>query len=406
MNRLSHLFKKTHKKFRTLQEKVKFLKEKSHHKKDETKAKTPEKAVPVTVNISSISVAKAAAVIALFVALAFIVYEIRSIILIFFVAFILSAALDPTVDKLEAKRIPRALSILLIYLIFFIVLGVFISNFIPLIAEQVIELAGRIGEIFTNLTTNGKSDIPFMDKIKPLIGQFLESADQQTLVEGIQTSLSEFGEQLKNIAGNAWKALTLVFRSIFNVILTLVLTFFMTMEERGIQKFIQSLFPKKYSRYIIEKSEAVKEKIGGWIRGQLMLSLAVGTTIFIGLSIINIFSPVDIKYTATLAMIAAITEFIPYIGPILASIPAILIALNLSPFLVLWVIFVYWLTNWLENNFLVPVIMKKAVGLSPVITIFAMLAGFHFLKIVGIILAVPVTTIIWIFLRDYSEKKK
>ena len=105
-------------------------------------------------------------------------------------------------------------------------------------------------------------------------------------------------------------------------------------------------------------------------------------------------------------MIAALTEFIPYIGPMLAAIPAILIGLNISPFLVLWIIFVYWLTNWLENNFLVPVIMKKAVGISPVIILFAMLTGFHFLKIVGILLAVPVTTIVWIFLRDYSEKKK
>lgn len=406
MRRLTNFFKKTHRSFKSLQQKVKTLHPKPKQKVSKPTPQTPSKPESMVVHLSSTSIARATAVILLLIVLAYLIFEIRSIILIFFVAFLFSSALDPTVDKWEEKRIPRPLSIILIYLILFAFLALFISNFIPLIAEQILELASRAGEIITNITTNGKSDLPFADKLKPFIDQFFESVDSQTMIEGVQTALAQVGEQLKSVAGNAFKALSLIFRSVFNVVLVFVLTFFMTMEEQGIQKFIQSLFPSKYSQYILQKSDAVKEKIGAWIKGQLMLSLAVGSIIFIGLSIINIFSPVDIKYTATLAMIAALTEFIPYIGPMLAAIPAILIGLNISPFLVLWIIFVYWLTNWLENNFLVPVIMKKAVGISPVIILFAMLTGFHFLKIVGILLAVPVTTIVWIFLRDYSEKKK
>lgn len=328
------------------------------------------------------------------------IYEIRDIILIFFVALLFSAALDPTVDNLEKKHIPRGISIILIYLIIFTVLAIFISNFIPLVASQIIELSSRVGELVNNLTQNGKSDLPFIDKIKPLISQFLESADRQTLIEGVKTALLKIGERLQDVAGNAWNALKFVFNGIFNVILVLVITFFMTLEQKGLNNFIRSLFPARHENYIIAKTDAVKIKIGAWLRGQVVLSLSIGILVTIGLLILGV------EYAATLGMIAAITEFIPYIGPIMAAIPALLIALNESPFLALWVLITYVIIQELENNILVPIIMRQAVGLSPIIIMFAMLVSAKFLGVLGIILAVPVTTIIWIFVKDYTKKRK
>ncbi|MBI2453453.1 AI-2E family transporter [Candidatus Peregrinibacteria bacterium] len=352
------------------------------------------------IEISTISVAKATLVVILFFVLAEFIYEIRDIILIFFVALLFSAALDPTVDNLEKKHIPRGISIILIYLIIFTVLAIFISNFIPLVASQIIELSSRVGELVNNLTQNGKSDLPFIDKIKPLISQFLESADRQTLIEGVKTALLKIGERLQDVAGNAWNALKFVFNGIFNVILVLVITFFMTLEQKGLNNFIRSLFPARHENYIIAKTDAVKIKIGAWLRGQVVLSLSIGILVTIGLLILGV------EYAATLGMIAAITEFIPYIGPIMAAIPALLIALNESPFLALWVLITYVIIQELENNILVPIIMRQAVGLSPIIIMFAMLVSAKFLGVLGIILAVPVTTIIWIFVKDYTKKRK
>lgn len=357
----------------------------------------PEKTL---VDISPKSIAKATIVVILLYTLTQFVYEIRDIIFLFFLSLLFSAALDPTVDKLEKKKIPRSISIFFIYLIIFIILVIFISNFIPLVASQLLELAGRVGEIVNNLTTNGTSNLPFIDRLKPFVSQFLESADRQTLIEGAKTALLKIGEQLQGLAGNAWNALKVIFNGIFNVIMVLVITFYMTINERGIARFIKSIFPQRHEKYIIAKTDAIKHKVGGWLRGQIFLCLSIGVTVTITLW------SMGVDYYATLGLIAGIGEFIPYIGSIIAGIPAVLIAFNQSSSLALGVIVAYIIIQQLENNILVPLVMRQAVGLSPIIVIFAVLIGAKFLGILGIILAVPVTTIIWLFVQDYIFRER
>lgn len=357
--------------------------------------KKPEKTV---VEISPLSVAKATAIIILLYALTQFIYEIRAILLVFFISLLFSAALDPTVDRLEKRRIPRGISIIFIYLMIFVIIGIFISNFIPIVSEQIIELSKGVGELINNITTNEKNDITLINKIKPYITQFLESADRQTLIEGAQTALEKLGAQLNSIAGNAWNALKVIFNGVFNVIMVLVITFFMTIDERGIEKFLKSLFPENREKYIIAKTKAIKEKIGAWVRGQMILSLTIGVVVTIALLFLGV------EYAATLGMIAAICEFIPYIGSSIAAIPALLIAFNEYPMLAFWVLITYIVIQQFENQILVPVVMKQAVGLSPVIVMLSVLIGAKFLGIMGVILAVPVTTIVWIFVRDYTRE--
>lgn len=404
---LKKLFNKTQKKVQDLSDKIKKLKkapkEKVTFEDKITKLikKIEHKEDKITVNLSPGSVAKATTVVLLLAFLAFFAYEIRSILLIFFISLLFSAALDPTIDILEKKKIPRGISVILIYIAILAVLAIFISLLIPLIATQVLELAGKVGELMKNLTRFiEKIDFPFVEKIRPLLKQFLESIDQKTLIDTATATLQQVGEQLQNIAGNAWNALKVVFHGIFNVILVLVLTFFMTIEDMGMEKFVVSLFPQRHRKYIFLKWGAIKKKVGYWLRGQLLLCLSIGVLTFIGLKILGI------QYAATLAMIAGILELIPYLGPILAAIPALLIAANQSGWLVLWIAALYFTIQELENNVFVPIIMRKAVGLSPIITIFAMLVGAKFLGILGIILSVPVATIISIFVKDYASKAK
>ncbi|MBI5755213.1 AI-2E family transporter [Candidatus Peregrinibacteria bacterium] len=363
-------------------------------------APSEPKSSRMLIDLSVGSIAKAMLVVILLYVLTQFVFEIRDILLIFFVALLFSAALDPTVDFFETKRIPRSISILIIYVLIFLILGIFISNFIPLVAVQVFELANRVGDLISNLTTNGTSDIPFFDTLQPIFSQFLEGIDKQTMIDGVKTALLKIGEQLQGVAGNAWKALKVIFDGIFNVILVLVVTFFMTLNARGIDAFIKSIFPSRHTQYIISKSAAVKVKIGAWLRGQVMLSISIGILVTIGLLILGV------PYAATLGMIAAITEFVPYLGPIMAAVPAVLIGMNESVWLALSVVIMYFVIQELENNILVPLVMKRAVGLSPIIIIFSMLVGAKFLGVLGIILAIPVTTIIWIFLKDYLQKTK
>ncbi|PIP65906.1 hypothetical protein COW94_04485 [Candidatus Peregrinibacteria bacterium CG22_combo_CG10-13_8_21_14_all_44_10] len=405
-NRISNLLKNSQKKLKSIRAKIDALSkieeyEKTHNQKIESTLPKPKKQDTVLVHLSIASVAKSALVILLIYLLMQVAYEIRSIILIVFVSLLLYAAIDPAVNKLQSRKVPRAISVLGIYAVLLFLVGFFISNLIPIVADQLLELAKKAGHLITNIT-NGDSleTLPFADKIIPYLQSSLEAVDQQTFINNLQGTLEKLGEQLQNIAGNTFVALKMIFNGVFNAILVLIITFFLVVDAGSVDKFLKSVFPSKYSAYIVEKSEKIKDKIGHWIRGMMMLMISMFTLYLIGFSLLGL------DFAITLAMMGGIAELFPVIGPILAGIPAGLIAFNESPWLVLWVIGIVIMAQQLEGNVLIPLIMKKAVGLKPVIIIISVLIGYQMLGILGIILAVPVATTASLFVTDYLDKEK
>lgn len=397
------LFKKSQKKLKDIRKKIADLQqveeyEKSKAKAKEDKPKTPDK---VIVQLSIASVAKATIVIILLYFLAKFAYGIIDILTLLFVAILFSAAISNIVDYLETKKIPRGISVIFIYLVLLFVIGFFISNLVPIVAEQLVEMAKQVGNLVTNIT-EGKSleDMPFSDKIVPYIQSALEGIDQQTIIDNIEVALQQMSNQLQNVAGNTWAALKVVFNGIFNAVIVLVLTFFITVDKNSVDKFIMSLLPSRYSKYVVEKAEKIREKVGHWLRGILTLMFLMFLLYLIGFSILGI------EYATTLAIMGGIAELFPVVGPILAGIPAALVAFNQSPWLVLWIIGLIILIQQIEGNVLIPLVMRKAVGLSPVIIIVSVLIGYKLLGIVGIILAVPIATTILIFIIDYTSKYK
>lgn len=352
------------------------------------------------VEFSLSNVAKAAFTVLLVLFLAYLFYEIRDIVIVFFVALLFAAALDPTVDKWQARKVPRWVSIIVIYLLVFVLLGVFISNFIPLIASQLTDLAIKLQDMIRNLANGGSRTGGIFDWLSEYFRTFFSEVNQDVLLSQLQNSLATLGDALKGAAGNVFKALIAVSNGVFNFLLVLVLTFFMVVDESGIDEFILSLFPARYAAYIAEKSQAVKEKVGHWLRAQLLLGLSIGVLSFIGFLIL------DVKYGATLAIFAGLTEVIPYVGPFLAWAASMPIVMNQSPWLGLWVTVMFLIIQRLENDILVPLIMKHATGLSPILIIFAMMVGFQFMGIVGLILSIPVASTIAIFVHDYRIRKK
>jgi len=355
----------------------------------------------VMIHLSMASVAKATLVIMALFLLGQFLISIKATLVILFVSLFLASALDSIIDFLQSKRIPRGLGLLIIYFVFFIIFVFFLSTLIPLVALQTLELAKTLSHLITNLTQSDTLwNLPYADKIQALLKDFLAGADQQTLINNLQSGLEQIGKQLQNIAGNTWDAVKLIFNGVFNAILVLALTFFFTVDEKGVEKFLISVFPSRHSNYILQKSSAIKENIGYWLRGQVKLMLVIGVLTFAGLSLLNV------EYALTLAFIAAITELIPVVGPFIAMVPALLIGFNHSPAQALWVFLLYILIQQFENNIIVPIIMKNAVGLSPIIIILSMLIGFTFLGIIGVIIAVPVATALSIFIKDYIRKEK
>ncbi|MBN2307034.1 AI-2E family transporter [Candidatus Peregrinibacteria bacterium] len=405
---------KSQKKINDLRKKLQTLAKKEKHLEDEEKilmkraTEVPEKeAVKVIVSVES--VVKATIAIFLLMALVQVLGIIKSIIIIFLVALFLSATINPAVDKLHEHKIPRPLGVIIIYIL---VIGVFVvmfSNLVPIIADQIGQLALSVREMIQNLITHPNPDSWFMKQIQPLADQIWRNIDQAQIISHISNTLKGIASQLTSFAGNAIGAIFTIFNGIFNLLLVLIITFFMVVNSKHTSDFFHSLFPHRYSAYISLKSKQISMRIGEWVRGQLLLALAMGAITLI------VFSLIGINYALTLALLSALAEFMPYLGPLLTFVSAILIALNQDPVLVLWLIPAYAAMQFVEGNILVPLIVGRAVGLNPIVVIFALLCGatigFHVggsfgLGLVGMIIAVPIANIISLFVEDYTGKHK
>jgi len=359
-----------------------------------------EKVQKVLVEFSLISVAKATLVVLILILLSRIFEQIGAILLILFISILFAAALDPTVDKLQKYKIPRAVSVILIYIILIAAIGFFISQLIPLVASQIIELARSISDLIVKMTSDSNNSYPFSETLQPILKDMFGDVNRDLIIEQIKGNLETLSGELQNIAGNTLGVIVKIFNNIFNFVLVLILTFFLVVDEDGVDEFFISLFPSKHGEYIVEKMEAIKRKVGFWLRGQVILVFVMFAFTLVGLLILGV------DYALTLAMMAGIAEFIPVIGPLLAGIPALLVAFNQSPWLALSVLILILVLQQIEGNVIVPLVMKKAVGLSPIIVILSMLMGFSIFGIIGAIIAVPVATSLAIFVNDYTTKKK
>ncbi len=350
------------------------------------------------IDISTTSVVRGTLAIFGLFALAWFLLEIGHIIIIFLIAAFLAIAFDPFVDRLQRFKVPRGIGILLIYVIFFGLVGIVIASFVPILTTEIPNL---VNQILSWMQLNfGVDTLIFQNQITEL-QNYLASIQQNLSKENIKLGLDVIG----TVSQNALAVVKSVAGGVFTFGIVLVVTFFMVIEENGIKNFLIALFPRRYHKYVIEKSSAVEDKFGSWLRGQIILMIIVGIITFIVLKIAGV------NYAATLATLAGFTELIPYAGPILALIPALIIAASQGGWVLsIVVVAIYLGIQQIEGSLIVPLVMKKAVGLSPVVIVFAMLVGASFPNvinpIIGIILSVPITTAISVFVQDYAEKRK
>lgn len=301
------------------------------------------------------------------------------ILILFFMVLVIVAALSPVVDRCSSKM-PRLVAVLLVYLLILLVVGGAFYLIIPSLVEQLTKLA---------------QDLPhFLNQVSPFY-------------ESVKSALTASSETLNNLSGQLQKFSTNVYQTtlgfisgVVAIFTILVLSFYLLMEKGGATKLIAGLLPLSQKERVADIFQKIGLKMGAWLRGQIALALIVGVLVLIGLSIIQV------PFALALAVWAALTELIPYIGPILGAIPAIIIAFLINPLTGILTLIVYVLIQQLEANFLVPKIMQKAVGLSPVVIILALLVGGKLYGILGMIVAVPAAAAFQVFLQEWPKFKK
>jgi len=331
-----------------------------------------------TINISTSTILR---VIIILLALVFL-YIIKDILMVVFVAIIIAAAINGPVSWLQRHRVPRLLGVIFIYLLLLLFLALIVTLIFPPLAEQIKQLAIYFPE--------------FMEKI----GLSVQEWWGKYRSEGnLQSFLDKISNKLAQATSSVFATIIGLFGGLLSAIIILVISFYLAVQEKGAKRFLISLTPSEHHNYLSGLIERIESKIGGWLRGQLLLMLIVGLLTYIGLYFLGV------KYALTLALIAALLEIVPYIGPILAAVPAVILAFFQSPFLALLVILLYIVIQQLENYIIYPQVMKKTVGLNPIIIIVAMLIGAKLAGVLGIILAVPVTAAIAEFLKDFQKKE-
>lgn len=315
----------------------------------------------------------------------FFLWFIRDIIGIVFIALVFASALDPWVDKLARRRIPRWLSITGFFILFLAAIGFTVYAIIPPFMQQIGEIAGSLPEL-----------APQIDSAY----QYVTQRSDASLTADLQASVASFDDGVSQITSGVYNAVVGLFGSIAALLLVLVLAFYMTVDEDGIKKFIRSTAPIQYQPYLVQKVNKIQMKMGAWLRGQLVVMLALGVLSFIGLAALGV------PYALVLAVLAALFALIPFLGPILGAIPAVFFAYTDAPWKAIAVIAVYTVIQQLEGQIITPKVMEKAVGLSPIVVIVAMLIGAKLGGIIGIVLAIPATLIVWVFVEDFFVQKR
>jgi len=330
-----------------------------------------------TINISTSTIFR---VILILLGLVFL-YLIRDILAIVFVAVIIAAAVNGPVSWLQRRKVPRIFGVIFIYLLVLLLLALVVTLIFPTLAEQIKELTNHFPD--------------FMDKM----GLSINELWGKYQVEGnLQGFLYKISSRLTEATSSLFATIIGLFGGLFSAVMVLVISFYLAVQEKGVKKFLISLTPKDHQHYVSDLIDRIQIKIGSWLRGQLLLMFIIGCLTFIGLYFLGV------PYVLILALLAGLFEIIPYVGPIIAAIPAVILAFLISPFLALLVIVLYIVIQQLENYVIVPQVMKKAVGLNPIVIIVVMLIGAKLAGVLGLILAVPLTASIAEFLKDLRKK--
>jgi len=324
-------------------------------------------------------------VVVIVLALGF-VYWVRDVLALFFVAIILSSAFDPLIDWLQQRKIPRGISIIGVYLIFFAVIGGAIYLLIDPITVQIKELSRAFPDLYY--------------KINQGLQTLGAGIDKQAALSSVNTGLADITRSLTQAGSSLFNFITSVFGGIISFLMVLVITFYLTIEENGMKRFVGTITPLQHRPYVYQLINKIQHRMGYWLRGQLILSIVIFVLTYIGLTAMGV------KYALILALIAGIFEIVPFLGPWISAIPAVFIAFTISPFKALLVAILYLVVQQLENNLIVPRVMGKTTGLNPLVVILSILAGARIGGIVGALLAVPVATAISVYFESLMESKR
>lgn len=302
--------------------------------------------------------------------LLWVLFQVREIILMLFVALILMSAFNPAVDWMEKIHLPRGVAILIVYIFVWTSVGLIIAGVVPALIDQTSRLIHLIPAAISQVE--------------------LFNANQQAITQQLLAQIGSLPENLLKFTVG-------LFGNLLAVLTTLVMTFYLLLERKHLNKYLSTVWAGDKPAQISKTINEIERRLGSWVRGELVLMLTVGVLTYVGLLILGV------EIALPLAILAGILEIIPNIGPTISAVPAVLVALTIHPLTALATASLYFLVQLTENNLLVPKIMQKAVGVNPLVSILGLMIGFSLAGPAGAILAIPTIIVAHIIGLEYFK---
>lgn len=314
-------------------------------------------------------------------------WRVRKVFTPLLLAVIMAYLLLPTVELLERRRVPRGLAILIIYAFAASVGGALLSLLIPYLAEEINALVTAFPQQTQRL--EGLT----LDLLDTLRDSSLPAAVREA-VESVATQIERsLAAMLSRLLGGVVS----VFTSVFYLILAPVLAFFLMRDWPIMKRSVLGWFPPEHHTRLLLFGRRVDDVLSGFVRGQLIISFIIGLIIAGGLALLGV------RYALVVGLIAGAFNVVPYFGPVIGGVPAVVLALIESPTTALWTVALFFGVNQLESAVLSPKVVGDLVGLHPVTVIFAILAGAELWGLLGMLLAVPLTAVLKVSGESFFE---
>lgn len=328
----------------------------------------------------------------LFLVLFWVLYLVKDLVLVVLAAVVIASSVEPATKWFMRNRIRRLPAVIIIYLLLLLVLTGFFLFFLPAVLNEALSYLNNLPEnISLNDLWNPIRDTGFFGSSVPSI------SGQEFALKDI---ISGFKVAIAGTSAGIFKTASVIFGGALSFILMIVLSFYFAVQEDGVGEFLKLVSPIKNQKYIIDLWRRSQLKIGYWMQGQLLLGIIIGVLVYIGLVIIGV------EHALLLASLAAIFELIPIFGPILSAIPAILIAMGNGGLTSgLLVVGLYIIVQQFENHLLYPLVVKKIVGVSPIVVILSLVIGFKLAGFLGVLLSVPISAALMEYVSDIERRR-
>jgi predicted PurR-regulated permease PerM len=310
-------------------------------------------------------------------------YSLRIVLFLFFVAIVLGTAIRPAVEWLHRRGISRAVGVIIIYVLIAALVSGTLALVLPLVAEQTTQITQNLPQYYT-----GFRDTLINSSNRLLQNIGLRVPSQFSLLANRNTADTE---QMLTQVSQTLLYTNLVLKGILSTLAIFLLAYYWTQEGTPAIRGLLRLFPSQRRKHAREFLQLAETKLGGYIRGQGLLCISIALAAFIAYLLIGL------PYTLVLAIFAGIMEMVPIFGPALGALPALSVALSIDPGKAIWVVIATVLIQMLENVFLVPRIMKSSTGVNPIIVLLSLIAFSSVFGFAGALLALPLAAIIQLF---------